>query len=170
MKFTQLTILLVALVIALISVVEAGKSKKKPSKKRNPTQTVRFGKKISGKSTWFNGHDLKGAACYGNLMGNSNVNARDDWMIGAVHMAHYKGGERAACFECAKITAGKRSIIVRLIDDCAGCAPNQIDLTASAFKKLAPLRQGVVKTTYEFVRCPSRGNMKWPKSPKPKNN
>jgi expansin (peptidoglycan-binding protein) len=102
-------------------------------------------------------------------MGNSHVNAGDSWMIGAVHMKHYKGGDRTACFECAKITAGKRSIVVRIIDDCANCAPDQIDLTASAFKKLAPLRQGVVKTTYEFVRCPSRGNLKWPKSPKVKN-
>ncbi|KAK3821983.1 MAG: RlpA-like double-psi beta-barrel-protein domain-containing protein-containing protein [Linnemannia elongata] len=172
MKLTQLAILLMALVIALLTIVDAGKSKPKPKpkKKPNPTQTVRFGKKISGKSTWFNGHDLKGAACYGNLMGNSHVNAGDSWMIGAVHMKHYKGGDRTACFECAKITAGKRSIVVRIIDDCAGCAPNQIDLTASAFKKLAPLSQGVVKTTYEFVRCPSKGNLKWPKSPKPKSH
>ncbi|KAG0045967.1 hypothetical protein BGZ90_008314, partial [Linnemannia elongata] len=86
MKFTQLAILLMALVIALLAIVDAGKSKPKPKpkKKSNPTQTVRFGKKISGKSTWFNGHDLKGAACYGNLMGNSHVNAGDSWMIGAV--------------------------------------------------------------------------------------
>ncbi|KAG0380687.1 hypothetical protein BGX24_006214 [Mortierella sp. AD032] len=142
MKFTQLAILLVALVIALTSVVEA-------SKKKSPTQTV---------------------ACYGDLLGNSHVNAGDSWMIGAVHMASFKGGEKTACFECAKITAGKRSIVVRIIDDCAGCAPNQIDLTATAFKKLAPLNQGVVKTTYEFVRCPSKGNLKWPKSPKVKTH
>ncbi|KAK3844941.1 MAG: hypothetical protein J3R72DRAFT_521660 [Linnemannia gamsii] len=126
MKFAQLAILLVALVIALTSVVEA-------SKKKSPTQTVRFGKKLSGKSTWFNGHDLKAVACYGDLL-------------------------------------GKRSIVVRIIDDCAGCAPNQVDLTATAFKKLAPLNQGVVKTTYEFVRCPSKGNLKWPKSPKVKTH
>ncbi|KAI7816982.1 RlpA-like double-psi beta-barrel-protein domain-containing protein-containing protein [Gamsiella multidivaricata] len=108
----------------------------------------------------------KQVACYGDLLGNSHVNAGDSWHIAAVHMAHYKGGEKTACFECAKITSGRRSVIVRIIDDCAGCAPNQIDLTASAFKILAPLSQGVVKTTYQFVRCPSRGNLKWPKSPK----
>ncbi|KAG0278580.1 hypothetical protein BGZ95_003665 [Linnemannia exigua] len=171
MKLSQLAILLVALVIALLSIVEAGKSKPKPKpKKKSSALTVRFGKKHSGKSTWFNGHDLKGAACYGNLMGNSHVNAKDDWMIGAVHMKHYKGGERSVCFECAKITSGKRSIVVRIIDACASCAPHHIDLTASAFKKLAPLKQGVVKTTYEFVRCPMRGNLKWPKSPKARNS
>ncbi|KAF9283853.1 hypothetical protein BGZ68_005064 [Mortierella alpina] len=164
MKFAQLSILLVALVIALISAVEAGK--RKP---RGPSQTIRFGRKLKGKSTWFNGHDLKGASCYGNLMGNSNVNAKDDWHIAAVKMSHYKGGLRSACFECARITNGKRSIVVRIIDECAGCAPNQIDLTASAFKALAPLSQGVVHTTYEFIKCPSRG-LKWPKSPRAKSH
>ena len=59
MKFAQLSILLVALVIALISAVEAGK--RKP---RGPSQTVRFGRKLKGKSTWFNGHDLKGVSSH----------------------------------------------------------------------------------------------------------
>ncbi|KAF9112013.1 hypothetical protein BGX27_004129 [Mortierella sp. AM989] len=158
MKFSQLSILIMVMVVALVSIVEAGR-------RRKPTQKIRLNKRLSGKSTWFNGHDLKAAACYGVLMGNSHVNAGDGWHIGAVHMGHYVGREKAACFECAKITHGRRSVIVRIIDDCAGCAPNQIDLTASAFKILAPLRQGVVKTTYEFVRCPSRGHLKWPKSP-----
>jgi len=160
MKFAQLSVLIMAMVIAVLSIVEAKKSK--------ATQVVKFGKKTSGKSTWFEGHDLKAVACYGDLEGNSNVNAGDSWHIGAVHMNYYKGGEKAACFECAKITSGRRSVVVRIIDDCAGCAPNQIDLTASAFKELAPLSQGVVHTVYEWVRCPSNGNLKWPKSPKVK--
>ncbi|KAF9439081.1 hypothetical protein BGZ76_000043 [Entomortierella beljakovae] len=156
MKYSQLSVLIMAMVIAFIAIVDA---------KKKPTQKVRFYKKAVGKSTWFNGHDLKGAACYGDLLGNSRVNAGDSWHIGAVHMASYIGGEKAACFECAKVTAGKRSVIVRIIDDCAGCAPNQIDLTASAFKVLAPLSKGVVKTRYEFIRCPYSGKLKWPKSP-----
>ncbi|KAF9271388.1 hypothetical protein BGZ88_006237, partial [Linnemannia elongata] len=61
MKSAQLAILLVAIVATLLSIVEA-----------KPTQTVHFGKKHSGKSTWFNGHDLKAVACYGDLMGNSH--------------------------------------------------------------------------------------------------
>ncbi|KAF9363030.1 hypothetical protein BGX34_005038 [Mortierella sp. NVP85] len=155
MKFAQLSVFLFAFVLALISVAEAG-----------ATQTVRFNKDRSGVSTWFNGHQLKSVACYGDLMGNSHVNAADGWHIGAVHMAAYKGGEKSVCFECAKVTVGHRSIIVRIIDDCAGCKPNQIDLTASAFKVLAPLSKGVIKTSYRFIRCPSSGSLlKWPKSP-----
>ncbi|KAF8988614.1 hypothetical protein CPC16_005502 [Podila verticillata] len=158
MKFAQFALLIVALIAVIASTAEA-----------KATQVVRWNKKMSGKSTWFNGHDLKAVACYGDLENNSHVNAGDGWHIGAVHMNFYVKGEKAACFECAKISANGRSVIVRIIDDCAGCAPNQIDLTASAFKVLAPLSQGVVKTTYEFVRCPS-SNLKWPKSPSIKKN
>ncbi|KAF9995637.1 hypothetical protein BGZ80_002191 [Entomortierella chlamydospora] len=167
MKFAQLSVLIMAMVIAFVSLSEAKSSDEKKK------QTVKFGKKISGHSTWFNGHDLKAVACYGDLENNSHVNAKDDWHIGAVHMDFYKS-EKSVCFECVKITANKknkksatRSIVVRIIDDCAGCHPTQIDLTASAFKQLATLDDGVVYTEYEFVRCPSKGSLKWPKSPKP---
>ncbi|KAF9185840.1 hypothetical protein BGZ51_007635 [Haplosporangium sp. Z 767] len=172
MKFSKLCTLLLVLVVALLAVVEAGskKSKPKPKPKFKPTQTVKYGRKLTGKSTWFNGHHLKGAACYGNLMGNSHVNAKDSWHIGAVNTRHYKGGDRAVCFECAKVTYNRRSIIVRIIDACSSCTANHIDLTASAFKTLAPLSKGVIKTTYEFVRCPQRGNLKWPKSPAPRKH
>ncbi|KAG0227676.1 RlpA-like double-psi beta-barrel-protein domain-containing protein-containing protein [Mortierella sp. GBAus27b] len=156
MKFAQLSILLLALVFMLVA-------------EASSMQAVRFNKELTGKSTWFNGHDLKSVACYGDLEGNSHVNAQDDWHIGAVHVKSYHGGEKSVCFECAKITYKRRSVVVRVIDDCAACAPNQIDLTASAFKYLAPLSQGVIKTTYKFVRCPTSG-IKWPKSPSVRSN
>lgn len=60
MKIAQFALLVFAIVLAIASTVEAGK-KKKPSKK--PTQVVRWNKKMSGVSTWFNGHDLKGVSC-----------------------------------------------------------------------------------------------------------
>ncbi|KAK3819785.1 MAG: RlpA-like double-psi beta-barrel-protein domain-containing protein-containing protein [Benniella sp.] len=130
-------------------------------------ESVKRGKIRSGKSTWFEGHHLKDSACYG-ILKNKRVDAKDHWHIGAVHMKSYTKGVRGACFECVKITANRRSVIVRIIDDCATCAPNQIDLTSSAFKILAPLKQGIVKIKYEFIRCPSRGSLKWPSSPAPK--
>ncbi|KAG0005704.1 hypothetical protein BGZ80_005250 [Entomortierella chlamydospora] len=154
MRFSHLSILVIVAILAILTATaEAG-------------QQVKIGKKQGGKSTWFNGHDLKGAACYGDLQ-NKNVNAKDNWHIGAVHMKSYSKGEKNVCFQCAKITANKRSVVVRIIDDCAGCSSTQIDLTASAFKVLAPLSKGVVKTTYQWVKCPSGGKF-WPSSPKPK--
>ncbi|KAF9435379.1 hypothetical protein BGZ76_006419 [Entomortierella beljakovae] len=151
---TSSIIFIVAVLVALFTVnVEA-------------LEVVKLGLKQAGKSTWFNGHDLKAAACYGNLQ-NKRVDAADDWHIGAVHMKHFEGGDKSCCFQCAKITAGLRSVVVRIIDDCRSCSPTQIDLTSSAFKVLAPLDQGIVDTTFEWVRCPKSGNLKWPSSPSP---
>ncbi|KAF8932727.1 hypothetical protein BGZ52_009506 [Haplosporangium bisporale] len=119
---------------------------------------IQYGKKISGTSTWFDGGDLHGAACYGKLL-NKDVDAKDGWHIAAVNPSGYKGAEKGVCFECAKVTYNSRSII-----------STQLDLTSSAFKTLAPLKVGRIKMTYEFVRCPTRGAaFKWPSSPKPKS-
>lgn len=107
------------------------------------------------------------SACYG-ILKNKRVDAKDNWHIAAVRMKTITRGINAACFECAKVSANGRSVIVRIIDDCATCTPDHIDLTSSAFKILAPLKQGIVKIKYEFVKCPTRGNLKWPSSPAPK--
>ncbi|KAG0055301.1 hypothetical protein BGZ83_009059 [Gryganskiella cystojenkinii] len=132
-------------------------------------QSVKFGKTFSGKNTWFAGKDARSVACYGDLEGNSNVNVNDAWHIGAVNLNSYSGGEKAACFECAKITYKRRSVIVRIIDDCQGCASNQIDLSKSAFSSLASLSVGVINSQVQWVKCPSKG-IKWPSSPKVKNS
>ncbi|KAF9113194.1 hypothetical protein BGX27_002035 [Mortierella sp. AM989] len=71
------------------------------------------------------------------LKANKNVDAHGSWHIAAIHIARYSGNERAACFERAKITVNRRSAIARIIDDCASCSPNYIDLK-SAFKILTP--------------------------------
>ncbi|KAF9430091.1 hypothetical protein BGZ94_008381 [Podila epigama] len=169
MKFARIALLMFILVVAIASTVDAGKKKKKTTKKGS--LVVRWNKKQSGISTWFTGSHLKGAACYGNLMGNSHVNAKDNWHIGAVNINTFAKGYKGVCFECAKVSYGKRSVVVRIIDGCSSCKPNHIDLTASAFKTLAPLSKGVIKMTYEFVRCPSGGSLaKWPQSPKVKKN
>ncbi|KAG0350965.1 hypothetical protein BGZ54_003499, partial [Gamsiella multidivaricata] len=153
MKFAQLSIYVFVAIFAILAATSEAKL------------SAKIGQKSSGKSTWFDGHDLKGAACYGDIL-NKDVDAQDSWHIGAMRLSSISGGERAGCFQCAKVTANRRSVIVRIIDDCTSCSQGQIDLTSSAFKILAPLKQGVVKMQFEWVRCPSSG--KWPKSPAPK--
>ncbi|KAG0032622.1 hypothetical protein BGZ81_010435 [Podila clonocystis] len=131
--------------------------------------SIKYGKKISGTSTWFDGSDLHGAACYGKLL-NKDVNAQDGWHIAAVNPSGYKGKEKGVCFECARVTYNSRSIVVRIIDTCRSCKSTQLDLTSSAFKTLAPLKVGRIKMTYEFIRCPTKGSsFKWPSSPRPKS-
>ncbi|GJJ76610.1 hypothetical protein EMPS_08969 [Entomortierella parvispora] len=131
--------------------------------------SIKFGKSFSGKNTWFAGKDAQSVACYGDLENNSHVNAEDSWHIGAVNMDSYSGGEKAACFECAKITYKKRSVIIRIIDDCAGCDSNQIDLSMDAFTSLAPASVGEINTSIQWVKCPTKG-IKWPSTPKVKSS
>ncbi|KAF9977789.1 hypothetical protein BGZ73_004856 [Actinomortierella ambigua] len=127
--------------------------------------TVRNGRSVNGMSTWFDGSHLKGAACYGNLM-NRNVNARDGWHIAAVNFATFRGGQREACFKCARVSHKGRSIDVRIIDGCRSCKRGHIDLTKSAFKTIAPLRQGVAKVKIQWIPCTKKPKF-WPSSPKP---
>ncbi|KAG0332672.1 hypothetical protein BG004_001142 [Podila humilis] len=131
--------------------------------------TIRYGKAVSGKSTWFDGSSLEGSACYGKLL-NKDVDAKDSWHIAAVNPSAYEGAERGVCFECAKVTYNKRSVIVRIIDTCRSCSSTQLDLTSSAFRKLEDLDKGVIKIKFAFVKCPTKGSaMRWPSSPEPKN-
>ncbi|KAF9933004.1 hypothetical protein FBU30_006828 [Linnemannia zychae] len=155
MYFTKIALMVTMTVFALLSAVSSVEA----------ATTIQFGKKASGKATWFRGKDAEDVACYG-ILQNKNVNAQDSWHIAAMRLSQFSGGVKNACFECLRITAGSRSVIARIIDDCSSCGSGHVDLSLSAFTKLAPKDKGVVKITYEFVRCPSSGSdLKWPKSP-----
>ncbi|KAG0345933.1 hypothetical protein BG005_001026, partial [Podila minutissima] len=67
------------------------------------------------------------------------------------------------------VTYNGHSIIVHIIDTCCSFKSIQLDLTSSAFKTLAPLKVGRIKTTYEFICCLTKGaSFKWPSLPRPK--
>ncbi|KAF9162900.1 hypothetical protein DFQ27_009752 [Actinomortierella ambigua] len=128
--------------------------------------TIRNGKSINkGISTWFDGSHLKGAACYGRLM-NRNVNARDSWRIAAVNFKYFRGADKGACFKCARVSRGKKSVDVRIIDGCRSCKSGQIDLTKSAFSRLAPLKEGRIGVKITWIPCDKKPKY-WPNSPKP---
>lgn len=63
------------------------------------------------------------------------------------------------CYKCMKITNNKnkkKSVVVKIVDKCAGCVVNKaIDLTPAAFDKLADLDVGVIDISWKAVRCPS---------------
>ncbi|KAF9149359.1 hypothetical protein BG015_008843 [Linnemannia schmuckeri] len=160
MQFTKFTLMVAMTLFALLSVISTSEAATK----------IQFGKKASGKATWFNGRDAEDVACYG-ILENKDVNAKDSWHIAAMRLSQFTGGVKKACFECLRVTAGSRSVIARIIDDCSSCGSGHVDLSLSAFTKLAPKSKGVVSIKYEFVRCPSSGsNLKWPKSPAVKKN
>lgn len=50
-----------------------------------------------------------------------------------------------------RVVAGGKGVDVTVVDSCPGCGRDDIDLSPAAFKKLAPLSQGVVQVTWKFL-------------------
>ncbi|KAI7871638.1 RlpA-like double-psi beta-barrel-protein domain-containing protein-containing protein [Spinellus fusiger] len=120
--------------------------------------------KRGGRGTWYSGTDLKNAACY-DRNGLPPYSASIHSMIGAMAMNNFE-----QCYKCMKVTnnQNKKSIVVRIVDLCAGCTVEKgIDLTPGAFQKLAPggnLNIGVLDISWKPVKC---GNSSaWPSKPK----
>lgn len=85
--------------------------------------------------TWYASHDLLNPQC-GN--GGGNWQPVNSCHIGAV-VKNWESGPQ--CGEFVKLCnkeADNHCVVVRVIDKCAGCGPNHVDLTKSAFKKLSP--------------------------------
>lgn len=75
----------------------------------------------------------------------------DSASIGALNGAQYS---KANCGRCAAIQGPSGSVTVKLLDKCPGCDHGDIDLSSSAFAKIAKLSAGRVKITWSFVDCP----------------
>ncbi|KAI8637849.1 hypothetical protein BD408DRAFT_423865 [Parasitella parasitica] len=109
--------------------------------------------------TWYSGNDLKKAACYSGRNNLPRVDAKITDMIGAMAMHNFE-----QCYKCMEITNNRqkhKKIIVKIIDLCAACKVGKaIDLTPTAFKKLAPqgdLDIGVLDISFRPVKCPKGG-------------
>ncbi|KAJ3035155.1 hypothetical protein HDV00_004277 [Rhizophlyctis rosea] len=66
------------------------------------------------------------------------------------------------CGACATVTGPNGSVTVKLINKCPECAPGSLDLSTTAFSKIAPLSAGRVhNVSWKFVACPvSSGGLK----------
>lgn len=85
------------------------------------------------KVTWYASQDLKNPQC-----GDGSWSPTSSSHIGAV-MAGWSGGPSCGEFVqlCNDQKSGNPCVRVRIVDKCAGCSQDWVDLTQSAFKKLA---------------------------------
>ncbi|MDB4945145.1 MAG: extracellular endoglucanase precursor [Labilithrix sp.] len=67
----------------------------------------------------------------------------------------------ASCGTCYSVSGPKGAVTVRIVDSCPGCADHHLDLSASAFAKIADPDDGRVAITYQAVACKVRGPMKY---------
>ncbi|CAG8545520.1 6358_t:CDS:1 [Diversispora eburnea] len=113
---------------------------------------------VKAESTYYIEEDLKHAACYGrdNL---PNYNAKDTDFIAAMYMNNLEH-----CYRCIEVCRGSssRCVKVKVIDKCGGCpsSSQNVDLTSTAFQKIATLSEGRVGIRWRPIRCPAKG--RWP--------
>ncbi len=83
-----------------------------------------------------------------------------DMDIAAIIGSEYQGS--AVCGACAEIQGPKGTLRVRIVDRCPDCTTaGHLDLSPSAFDKLADRALGRVPVKWRFVTCPVTGAMRY---------
>ncbi|GAA5934543.1 RlpA-like double-psi beta-barrel domain-containing protein [Sporobolomyces koalae] len=98
--------------------------------------------KISAAITWYTGADLLRPYC----ADKSGWTPKDSSLIAAVTLDWGKGRPACGSFLQLKSPKNNKSVIVRLVDMCGGCAPGipHVDLSKAAFQQLFALEVGKV--------------------------
>ncbi|KAA1103401.1 hypothetical protein PGT21_016810 [Puccinia graminis f. sp. tritici] len=111
--------------------------------------------------TWYTGHDLLYPSCFAD---SDNWAPTDDSMVAAVTI-EWPG--KPPCGSFVRIHHGSKkskSIVVRIVDTCAGCASGSahLDLTKAAFEKLYDEDVGMVAgLKAKVIPCPSKIEQDW---------
>ncbi len=86
--------------------------------------------------------------------GTCTLPPRSPWDSFYVSLGRGDFAKSLACGACAMVRHDSDSVVVRVIDRCAGCAKGRIDLSRAAFRKLATLGTGRIGVRWRFVPCP----------------
>lgn len=79
----------------------------------------------------------------------------NDLDVGAFNDDDYAGSK--TCGECIDVKGPKGSVRIRIVDRCPGCKTHAIDLSPSAFAKVADKSAGRVSVTWQAVACDVSG-------------
>jgi expansin len=107
-----------------------------------------------GGSTLYSTEVKEGIATYYDASGAGNCGfdaTPDDLDVAAFDMTSYAGS--AACGACVKLKGPNGEVTVRIVDSCPGCDANHLDLSKSAFAKIAEPSRGRVPVTFQTVAC-----------------
>jgi expansin (peptidoglycan-binding protein) len=97
--------------------------------------------------------EFEGEATYydANGTGACGFAASTDFMVAAINDEQYS---KANCGRCIEVTGPLGKVVVRIVDKCPGCSHGDVDLSQTAFGKIAKLADGRVDITWHFVGCP----------------
>ncbi len=101
----------------------------------------------SGQATYYDFADGSGACSFDP--------SPNDLMVAAMNAPDYAGS--AACGSCARVSGPSGEITVRIVDLCPECPAGNLDLSPEAFELIAPLEQGRVPITWQYVACEVSG-------------
>jgi expansin len=79
----------------------------------------------------------------------------DNLMVAAMNHVDYAAS--AVCGSCAMIAGPNGTVTVRIVDQCPECPEGDIDLSPDAFELIAPIEQGRVPITWDYVACEVEG-------------
>jgi expansin len=103
--------------------------------------TTPQGPEESGEATYYDAEGL--GAC--------GIEFPSDYLVAAINDEQYS---KANCGRCVSVTGPKGTVVVRILDKCPGCDSGDLDLSETAFSKIADKSAGRVKITWHFVECP----------------
>ncbi len=113
----------------------------------NVVTTEKFGEVHTGDGTFYTFADGTGACLY---------DKTTDFHIAALNVSDWANS--AWCGACADVTGPSGNTLrVRIVDECADCAPGQLDFHPDAFAVLAPKEQGRIAISWTFVACDAQG-------------
>ncbi|MDI1449495.1 expansin EXLX1 family cellulose-binding protein [Polyangium sp. 6x1] len=76
-------------------------------------------------------------------------------LVGAMNAEDYANS--GVCGACAQVKGPNGEVTVRIVDLCPECVHGDIDLSPDAFAKLAPLEDGRIPISWQFVPCDGQG-------------
>lgn len=124
-----------------------------PTTSRTHTTTHKSSSSSSSSSNSSQGKEYEGEATH-YQPGLGSCGGRNDASEMVVAVSHSKYDAKAKgqnpnknpyCGKKLKVSYQGKSIEVKVVDRCPGCGENDLDLSPTAFKKLAPLGKGRLK-------------------------
>ncbi|KAK1988710.1 RlpA-like double-psi beta-barrel-protein domain-containing protein-containing protein [Colletotrichum cereale] len=111
-----------------------------------PTGATSGGENISGRSTFYGGNTSGGKCSFSTYQIPSSL-----------YGTAFSGqvwDSAAHCGACVKVTGPKgNSLVAMIVDECPECNKGHLDLFQNAFTQLGSLSDGIISTSYEFVKC-----------------
>lgn len=97
--------------------------------------------------------DEEGEATYydANGTGACGFKASTNFYVVAMNGTDY---DKSICGSCIDVTGPKGSVVVRITDKCPGCGAGGLDLSITAFTKIADKSAGRAQVRWHYVDCP----------------